>query len=174
MSACSSQKEADAAAKEALRQWGPETPRFSLSGTKCWARIVGIYDADTLTIVIPTFGVPFKYSVRLNGIDTCEIKAKSEICRELAIKARNRVFTECTNLDYNESWKRKDLETLMKTTCYLVWIECDGMDMYGRVLADIFVKGKSLSKMLLEERLAYAYYGEKKLSEDEQIKRLTC
>ena len=41
------------------------------------ARVVDIYDGDTCTIVMKFNNIYNKFTVRLNGIDTCEMKAKS-------------------------------------------------------------------------------------------------
>ena len=47
------------------------TKTFSLKNTECYARVVQIYDGDTITAVIPLFDNFYKFSIRLNGIDTC-------------------------------------------------------------------------------------------------------
>jgi endonuclease YncB( thermonuclease family) len=46
------------------------------------------------------------------------------------------------------------------------------MDKYGRVLAKVYTSPNdtdSFSDVLVKESLAYAYYGETKLSEKEQV-----
>ena len=54
------------------------TPHFSLNGQKLWGRVVSLYDGDTLTIALNVFDAIYKFSVRMNGIDTCEIKSKND------------------------------------------------------------------------------------------------
>ena len=58
------------------------TPHFSLNGQKLWGRVVSLYDGDTLTIALNVFDGIYKLSVRMNGIDTCEIKSKNEKNKE--------------------------------------------------------------------------------------------
>ena len=60
------------------------TPHFSLNGQKLWGRVVNVYDGDTLTIVLSVFNGIYKFSVRMNGIDTCEVKSKNDKNKELA------------------------------------------------------------------------------------------
>ena len=56
-----------------------------------------------------------------------------------------------------------------------MWIECVDFDKYGRLLTNVFLNkedDKSISDILLEEKLAYKYNGDTKLTEEEQIKLL--
>lgn len=157
---------------ETFRQYGGSTPEYTLAGLKTWGRVVSIYDADTMKVVIPFQGAYFKYNVRLSGIDTCEMKAKGARNKEYAVRARDRVFEIITGRKVDASWKKKDIERVLDTDVYLVWVVCDELDKYGRVMGDVWVAkegAKSISTVLLEERLAYPYQGETKLTEEEQV-----
>ena len=167
--------------KEYFRKYDGNTAEFTLNGLKTIARVVSIYDADTVKMIIPIMGCFFKFNVRLLGIDTCEMKAKGLKNRELAVKARDRLFEMVTGCVPDPTWKKKDIEAYLNDDVYVVWIECEDYDKWGRVLAHIYPSiteddsgtgRKSFSQCLIEEKLAYAYQGETKLSEENQIKYL--
>jgi endonuclease YncB( thermonuclease family) len=141
---------------------GKETPFFSLKGHECQARVVSVYDGDTVTVVMELAKQFWKFKVRLAGIDTCEMKSKDLYIQNKAKEARNRLVELITG-----SKDTSDFET----DEYLVWVNCKEMDKYGRVLADLYVPTKdsrSFSEVLLEEGLAYEYNGQTKLTEIEQ------
>jgi endonuclease YncB( thermonuclease family) len=161
---------------EEFRQFGGSTPELSINGLKSYGRLVDIYDGDTVKIVLPVFDSYYKFSIRLNEIDTCEIKSKDKVLQENAIKARDRLFELLTNnkVDAVNSINGKnDIKKALDAEVYLVWVECDSKDKYGRILANIYKdKGstKSVSEILIEEKLAYRYGGKTKMT-DEMIKK---
>lgn len=170
--------------KDLFRQHGGATPEFSLNNMKTTARVVSVYDGDTLTVVLPVFSTFFKFNVRMSGIDTCEIKSKSPKNKELAYRARNRLFQLITGkaIDANgiDSWKRKQVDEFLEADVYLVNIHCLEFDKYGRLLATVYpvtptdpsIPHISFSDTLLKDRLAYAYQGDTKLTEEDQVRLL--
>jgi len=158
--------------KEDFILYGGNTPELSISGINTYGRVVDVYDGDTLKIVLPVYNSYYKFTIRLSGIDTCEIKSKNIELKNYGIKARNRILKLITNIDANDTTTKNDIKTILDINVYLVWIECLNTDKYGRVLANIY-KDKnmeSFSNILLNEKLAYNYEGKTKLSEDEQGK----
>lgn len=152
------------------------TPYFSLNGKKMYGRVVNVYDGDTITVVLNIFDGFYKFSVRLNGIDTCELKSKNEKNKELACFARSRLISLITNKDISETTLLKDrkmINNFLNKNVYCVWIECLDFDKYGRLLANVFsiekTSSESFSNILLKEKLAYKYTGETKLTEEEQL-----
>jgi endonuclease YncB( thermonuclease family) len=153
--------------KEDFKQYGGSTPGLSINGLKCYGRLIDVYDGDTVKVILPTFNSYYKFTIRLNGIDTCEIKSKDKILQENGIKARDRVLELLTN---NKKDTKKDIKNLLESEVFLVWVECFDNDKYGRILANIYKdenEKKSISEILLEEKLAYSYEGKKKLSNDD-------
>jgi endonuclease YncB( thermonuclease family) len=153
--------------KEDFKQYGGSTPGLSINGLKCYGRLIDVYDGDTVKVILPTFNSYYKFTIRLNGIDTCEIKSKDKILQDNAIKARDRVLELLTN---NKKNTKKDIKNLLESEVFLVWVECFNNDKYGRILANIYKdknETKSISEILLEEKLAYSYEGKKKLSNDD-------
>jgi endonuclease YncB( thermonuclease family) len=152
-------------------------PEFSLAGWRGWARVVSIYDADTITVVMPIAGTYHRVSLRIKGIDASEIKSKSAEVKALAFRARNRIYELCTG----QVWGARDaivaksiLDGELRKDVHVVWIECDTFDKYGRVLATVRCSedGRSFADVLVSERLAYVYAGGSKLSESEQAQKM--
>jgi endonuclease YncB( thermonuclease family) len=107
-------------------------------------RVIKVYDADTITIAskLPFDNSPmYRLSVRLNGIDTPEIKGKgvSDEEKEAAKNARDFV----SNLILNKFIRLENIEN----------------EKYGRILADVYVGDIHINKLLLEEKYAVKYDG---------------
>ncbi len=110
--------------------------------------VIKVYDADTITIAskMPYNNSPmYRLSVRLNGIDTPEIKGKgiSEEEKECAKQARDFV----SKLVFNKYVKLENIQS----------------EKYGRLLADVYIDGKHLNKLLIDNRYAIAYDGGTKI-----------
>jgi endonuclease YncB( thermonuclease family) len=152
---------------EVFKQYGGSTPELSINGLKTYGRLIDVYDGDTIKVILPAFNSYYKFTLRLNGIDTCEMKSKQLEIKHYAIKARNKILELITNNTQVNT--KKEIKELLESNVYLIWVECFESDKYGRVLANIY-KDKdtiSISDILLEENLAYKYSGKTKLSENE-------
>lgn len=153
--------------KEDFRQFGGSTPELSINGLKTYGRLIDVYDGDTVKVILPTFGSYYKFTIRLNDIDTCEIRSKDKVLQNNGIKARDRLFELVTNI---KVITKNDIKKTLESDVYLVWVDCCNKDKYGRVLANIYKDKdttKSFSEILLEEKLAYKYEGKTKLSNDD-------
>ena len=154
------------------------TPHFSLNGQKLWGRVVSLYDGDTLTIALNVFTGIYKFSVRMNGIDTCEMKSKNEKNKELAKSARSCLLSLITGKDISETstWNdRRKINNILNKGMYFVWVECLDFDKYGRLLANIYPDENSIecfSQVLIKEKLAYEYKGDTKMTEEQQVECL--
>lgn len=107
-------------------------------------RVIKVYDADTITIAskLPYDESPmYRLSVRLNGIDTPEIKGKgvSDEEKESAKLARNFV----SDLVLNKFIRLENIES----------------EKYGRILADVYIGDIHLNDLLIRERYAVIYNG---------------
>lgn len=151
------------------------TPYFSLNGQKLWGRVVSLYDGDTLTIALNVFSGVYKFSVRMNGIDTCEIKSKNEKNKEIACFARSRLLSLITGKDVNEMSMlndRRKINNFLNKGMYFVWVDCLDFDKYGRLLANVYQDentSECFSQILIKEKLAYEYKGDTKMTEEEQV-----
>lgn len=126
---------------------------FHLTGYECWAKVVKIYDADTIHCVFFINGKAFKFKVRLSGIDTAERKSTDPAEREWSRRAIQRMY-DLIGRD-------------------LVFLKCHRWDKYGRLLGEIYhdqQKIKSYNQILLDEGYAYAYDGDKRIPFREWVK----
>jgi len=150
---------------------GSNTPIFSLSGLQTYARLIDIHDGDTMKLVIKYKDEFFKFVVRINGIDTCEINSNNIKLKEKALAARDKILKTICNKDFSSS---KEIKNVLENEVYLLQIECHQFDKYGRLLCDIYtdIEGNkvSLKDILIQNKLAYEYAGGTKLSEEQQMK----
>lgn len=134
-------------------------PEWSLANKEYVARVVDIYDGDTITCVMRAPGEDFhKYRIRLAGIDTPEIKDVST--KEIGMRAKARMYQLITGLEF-EKGSRKDMIASLDKEVYLVRLLCDDFEKYGRLLAKVItVKGDiDVGETLVQEGLAYRYQG---------------
>lgn len=147
------------------------TSEFSLDGLTSFGRVVNIHDGDTMNVILPVDSKMYRFSIRLNRIDTCEVKSKNESNLKLAIQARTRLFELVTGVGQQST---TDIKKYLKDNVCLVFLRCSDFDKYGRLLADVSSNESTecFSDILISERLAYVYDGGKKLTEEEQMEKL--
>ena len=116
-------------------------------GTTIVSKVISVYDGDTFRVDIDSLPpiVGKNIPIRLNGVDTPEIRGKCQYEKDLAIKARDFVRNKLTNA------KEIRLTKLQRGK-------------YFRVVADVMIDGVSLEQELLDNALAYKYTGGKKSS----------
>jgi len=116
-------------------------------GTVTVSKVISVYDGDTFRVDIDSLPpiVGKNIAIRLNGVDTPEIRGKCEYEKDLAIKARDFVRNKLANA------KEIKLNNLQRGK-------------YFRVIANVMVDGVSLEQELLDKEFAYKYTGGKKLS----------
>jgi endonuclease YncB( thermonuclease family) len=141
------------------------TPAFSFSGQKLRARVIDVYDGDTLSVVMPVNSTFYKFHVRLNGIDTSELKSKGAL-KDKAVRARLLVLQLLgVPQQFNE---RKASQQYFDANIIVVTLECFDFEKYGRILANVYPMGSDehLSAALLRLGLAVSYTGGSKSGED--------
>ena len=116
-------------------------------GTEIVSKVISVYDGDTFRVDIDSLPplVGKNIPIRLNGVDTPEIRGKCQYEKDLALKARDFVRNKLANA------KEIKLTKLQRGK-------------YFRVVADVMIDGVSLEQELLENKLAYKYTGGKKSS----------
>ena len=105
-------------------------------------KVIKVYDGDTITIAakLPMLNSPlYRFSVRLNGIDTPEIKSANDDEKNAAMEVKNTLTTMLLN-------KKVVLKNLQN-------------EKYGRILADVYLDDLCINEWLLSERLAVKYDG---------------
>lgn len=153
------------------------TSEFSLHGIVTLGRLVDIIDGDSLCIILPVFNNFYKYNVRLNGIDTCEMRSKNQENKNLAIRARDALLELVTEKKYTIELTKHNIQEILNKSVITLFVECLDFDKYGRLLANVYfnspITGKiQLSEYLLQNKLAYQYTGKTKLTEREQLEIL--
>jgi endonuclease YncB( thermonuclease family) len=109
-------------------------------------RVIKVYDGDSITIAarVPNLkgGKIYKFNIRLNRIDTPEIKTKNNIEKYYGLKIRDYLSEKIMNK--------------------MIRIEIKNTDKYGRYLAEIFYKKENINTWLLKNHYAVDYDGGKK------------
>ena len=110
-----------------------------------FGKVIKIYDGDTITIAatLPYAESPiYRFQVRLRGIDTPEIKGKSEEEKKVALIVRDALHE--------------------KIFGRIVILKDIGTEKYGRILADIYLDTLHVNKWLIDAKYAVPYDGGKK------------
>ena len=118
-----------------------ETPIFTLVGHKSIAKVVNVYDGDSVNLVIEVFGTLYKWKCRLAHVDTPEIKTRNAHEKELGLIARNKLRELIENKIIN--------------------VECFEFDKYGRLLVEITIPetGVKVHEWLISNNYAKKYEG---------------
>jgi len=110
---------------------------ISFDGIKDYAKVIDVYDGDTITIAIKFENIYRKQRCRLLGINSPEIRTKNLEEKEKGFKARD--FLK--NLILNQ----------------IIYVHCGGWDKYGRLLVTIFYKEKNVNLLMIESGHAVKY-----------------
>ena len=105
-------------------------------------QVIKVYDGDTITIAayMPYPDSPlFRFSVRLNGIDTPEIKGHSEEEKKAAKVSRAAL---------NEKLLHR-----------VVTLKNVQTEKYGRILADVYLDELHINQWMLDNKYAVKYDG---------------
>lgn len=117
-------------------------PWLSFEGQELEAKILDVYDGDTITIAIPFNNNVYKRKCRLLNLDTAEIRTKNDKEKSVGLEAKEFVSQHALG-------KR-------------VFVKCGKDDKYGRLLVQVFLSEedeKDLSTMVIEAGLGYSYDG---------------
>tara|TARA_B110000438_G_C15682929_1_gene593219 strand:- start:517 stop:975 length:459 start_codon:yes stop_codon:yes gene_type:complete len=120
-----------------------DTIKFVPNIKKC--TVISVYDGDTITIAskLPYRNSPvYRWSLRIYGIDCPEMRTRNETEKNIAQIAQKKL----EGLILHKTVELKDIK----------------YDKYGRLLSDVYYNKKSISDMMLTERLAVPYFGKKK------------
>lgn len=119
---------------------------------KC--KVVKVYDGDTITVAGYLKGDPecYKFKVRLNGIDSPELRGSNENEKKHAIISRDALSNKILN--------------------NIVTLDIKGTEKYGRLLADVLYDGTNMNEWMVNNGYAVKYDGGKKIRDlkwDEDI-----
>jgi endonuclease YncB( thermonuclease family) len=130
----------------ALAQKAPKTPESKVYDFE----ITRIIDGDTVAFRADFLPAPLKQelSIRVYGVDTPEKGWRGQCDKEKQLGEAASKFTT------------KMIKEAKKVQVAIMHWDKFG----GRVIGDIIIDGKSLTKMLIENGYAREYYGDKKVS----------
>ena len=92
---------------------------FSFEGECKEAKVMSVYDGDTIKVAFPLGGKMYIWNCRLNGIDTPELRTRNKKEKEFGYEVRNKL-------------REKILGKIVK-------ISCDEFDKYGRLLVEVYL-----------------------------------
>jgi len=120
------------------------TLEFGLSGQTIRAKVIDVYDGDTLTLAFVFNGSLYHKRCRVKGVDCAEIRTRNSNEKRAGILAKERTHA----LVYSQ----------------IVKAEFDSKnDKFGRLLAWIRLSdGRRLDSILIDENLGREYHGERK------------
>jgi endonuclease YncB( thermonuclease family) len=145
------------------------TEEFSLEGKVLRAKVVSLYDADTCRVVFHQNNTLVKYTVRMVGIDTPEMRPSRSNPDRLKEKraakiARNRMAQFLTNapIELMGSYTKSQFQDLIDKNTRIIDLHAKEFDKYGRLLALLYDSendSKSANERLVEEGYALSYDG---------------
>ena len=117
-------------------------------GSVTIAEVTSIYDGDTFRANIPDYPpiIGQHMGIRINGVDTPEMRGKCEQEKMLARMAKQYTVTKL------QSAKAVELRDMQRGK-------------YFRIVADVYADGQSVGEGLVREGLAVVYYGGKKVKD---------
>ena len=105
-------------------------------------KVIKVYDGDTITVAayLPESNKQvYKFSVRLRGIDSAEIRGSSATEKKHAIVARDALSERILN-------QYVDIKTV-------------STEKYGRLLADVYFEGTNMNNWMVSNNYAVEYDG---------------
>ena len=130
-------------AKTVLNSENNTRPIYKIAG-KYNAKVVDVYDGDTITITILNNCSIQKHKLRMLGYDSPEMKPRLNIPnRAEEIKKANEAKFFLSELILNK----------------LVLADITGFDKYGRLLGTIIFNNININNVMLEKGHGYEYYG---------------
>ena len=125
-----------------------DAPDFSkcVDGKTLEAKVISVYDGDSIKVIFPLNGVLYRWSCRLNGVDTPEIRTRNLKEKEMGYKVRDLLRDKILNK--------------------VVTLNCGELDKYGRLLVDINYESENINHWLITNGYAYEYNGGRKKNWD--------
>ena len=116
--------------------------KFSLEDEVRLAKCVHVYDGDTVQVVFPLQGILYRWSCRLSGVDTPELRTRNKNEKKYGYEVRDALREKILNK--------------------MIELHCGEFDKYGRLLAKIYINQDdtvSVNKMMVENGHGYPYHG---------------
>ena len=103
------------------------------------AKVVSVYDGDTIKAIFPLNGVLYKWNCRLSGVDTPEIRTRNEREKKYGYIVRDKLREQILDQVVN--------------------VECGELDKYGRLLVTVYKGEQNINQWLIDNDYAFSYDG---------------
>jgi endonuclease YncB( thermonuclease family) len=120
-----------------------------VNGQTVEAKVVSVYDGDTIKAVFPLNGVLYRWNCRLDGVDTPELRTRNEKEKAFGYTVRDKL-------------REKILDQV-------VMLKCGDLDKYGRLLVSIYLNDININQWLIDNNYAFSYDGGTKQSWEEYL-----
>ena len=123
-----------------------DAPLFSkcVDNKNVEAKIISVYDGETVKAIFPLNGVLYKWNCRLTGIDTPEIRTSDRLQKKFGYEVRDHLRNKILNK--------------------VVTLKCQDLAKYGRLLTEIWIGEQNINQWLIDSGYAFAYDGGTKQS----------
>ena len=130
-----------------LKLANEDTPEFTLENVKTLCKVVDVYDGDTTKVVFFYKDELLKWTVRLWGVNTPELRPSRKLANreeiiQKAKEARDYVIAKCEEREN------------------LIYLHCLGNDKYGRLLGVLYTDETytiSINDLLIQNGHAVEY-----------------
>lgn len=122
------------------------TKKFSFKDRSFDAKCIKVYDGDTITVAFLVFGEFYRFSIRMDGYDSPEIRSKNTEEKKWAIASKEYL----SNLVLGKN----------------ILLKCKDFDKYGRILAQVEINGTDVNALMISDGYCRPYGGGHKIEWD--------
>jgi len=122
-----------------LEEQNDKVEMFSLKGQTVQAKVVKVYDGDTIHVVFKLFDSFYKWNCRIAHVDTPELRTKNEEEKKKGYEVRDKLRELILNK--------------------VVRMNCMEFDKYGRLLVEIYLDDIHINEWLITNGYARKYEG---------------
>lgn len=128
------------------------TPKFNFANQTHYCKVIKVYDGDTITVAIEIHKKMYKYSLRMLGYDSPEMKPpKIQIDRDKEIIAATEAKKALVGKIYNK----------------IIKVHLEDFDKYGRLLGTVYLKKgrlchksfENINEYMIKNNYGYPYQG---------------
>ena len=116
-----------------------DTKLFSFENEQIQAKVVSVYDGDTVKCVFPSNGKMYKWNCRLTGVDTPELRTLCKVEKKYGYEVRDYLREKILNKVFT--------------------LHCGDFDKYGRLLVTIQYDDCMVNQWLIDNNYAFSYDG---------------
>lgn len=128
------------------------TDKFNFNNKIFKAKVVKVYDGDTITVVFLIFGEYYKFNIRMDGYDSPEMKSKNP---------------NLAKRELEKKWAHESRDFLADMIMNkIVLLKCKDFDKYGRILGTVELNGMDINEIMLTRGYCRPYGGGHKFDWD--------